>query len=735
MAKLAERLRPSLRDKRWEDYEELWLDAVEHEQAQIPDFVEAADEARAAGEGERVGVLLSLLAPQADRLATHVRMALLETLVRCLPREREHRTALVACYEQYYGEREGLEVFLRASNLKRTQDPDQAIRQFRRMIDFVPGCFVFHRSGWGVGEIREVSIIEQVAVIDFQGRSAHRVSVEAIPDICTLLAADDFKVLAWKQPERLREMAEQQPLELLKTVLRSAGRPLTLARLRDALAGSVIPSPDWSKWWTKQRAALKRDSEIAVGGEKMAEYFLREGEADPLAELEQRLRGVDLRTQLRLLREALADLPPQGQHRLEPLYKRLHQSLLHRDAEPAVLLEVLLFLHRHGSSPSELLVVSELLEQSGHPGALVNSLSRVEDQTEILDLLRQQDPAGWEKLRTMLLLGADDGPREYLLSLLRAEGRLHEVDALAREVVRLPRRAPLFYLWLARLRCNGTAREYAPCLEELPRADFFLRAVLLLNELGLRAQHEGEVGELELQLRRYRQRLANRPYTLLHQATENADPAIVRDLYQHIENCRGLSDTIRKRVLASILRAFPDLLSQKREVGRIDESVLYATSEAIQRKREELEYLRNEKLPQIYKLIGDAAAMGDLSENYEFTSAIEERENTNRRVLELQGQLDRASRIDISHAATDHMTLGSRAQLTNLDSAQTETYSLLGPWDGDPDHGVVSYLSPLGRALLDRRPGEEFTVSLPTGAARYRLDRITVHSETDTAVR
>ena len=174
-----------------------------------------------------------------------------------------------------------------------------------------------------------------------------------------------------------------------------------------------------------------------------------------------------------------------------------------------------------------------------------------------------------------------------------------------------------------------------------------------------------------------------------------------------------------------ILRKHPNVLASTGvKTATVDDSVIYSTQKGIDWLSRELEEIRNEKLPEIYKAIGDAAALGDLSENAEFTSAIEERENLNRRVLDLQSQLDRTQVIDLSEASTDVVGIGSRVRLTNLDDKTKVSYDLLGPWDGSPEDGVLSYQSPLGQALLRRNSGEEIEVDLPGGQANYRIEGI-----------
>lgn len=729
MSDLVARLKSALQDRRWEDYEEAWLDAIEGNRGTLSEYLSAARMTIDAGEGERAGTMLSLLTPQAAQMTLDQQERLFEMLCACQPKDREHRKSLLAVYESKYSSRPGYEVFLRAANVKRATEPAEAIQQFKNMILFTPGSFVYHRSGWGVGEILEVRQLEATAIIDFEGKRGHRVSVSAIPDICQILEPEDHRVLAWKDPARLQEIAEKDPVSLVKTILRNSDRPVPTSRIRDALTTAAVPTKDWAKWWTKCKALLKQDPEVGIAGDKAAEYFIREGKADPVDELAVRLKGTDMKTRLKLLREATEDFPVDEHPKLHTFFERLNEGLKHRDGDPAILLEALLFLHRHGFEAEELPSVSALLEESGHPGDLINGLSRFEDQKEIIDLLREQGSEGWDKLHFELILGSDDTPREYLLSLLPDDVRVQEVDALARDVNSLPKRAPLFFLWVTQLISRGEF-DLIPSLKGMSAPDFFLRSVLLLDDVAARAQHEPTV-ELDLILRRFRQRVSTRPYTLMQRATAHATSRMLREIYHQVEMCRGFSDTIRKHMLAAILRKQPELLSsQRKATAAIDDSVVYATPEAVVRKRKELEYLRNEKLPEIFKMIGDAAAMGDLSENYEFSSAIEERENCNRRIMELQKQLDRVVPINIAEAATNHVSLGSRAELTNLGTGEPEVYSLLGPWDGDPEHGVVSYQSPLGLALMDRAAGDEFEVELPTGNARYRVESISVHTPT-----
>lgn len=729
MSTLGQLLGAAMAENRWEDYDEVWLDFIEDDRGTFAEFLEAGRKAIDAGQGQRAGLPLSLLIPQSETLSTTERREFFEVLVRCLPKERDHRNTLFALYEEEFANVPGIKVFLEAIDIKHAEDPAPAIELFHRMIRFRPGTFVFHRSGWGVGEIKELLSFEGAAIIDFQEKVGHRVAVSAIPDICELLPDDHLQVLAWREPERLREMAQskEQSLELVKMALRTQDKPMGLSRIRELLAGSIVPTSEWSKWWSRQRNAIKRDPQVGIGGEKTPTFFLLEGTEDMETELRRRMRKKDIKGKLRLLREAISETSASEQHLLDPFFELIVTDLERDIGSPGEQLEALLFLRRHRPTISDQLPSAmSIVEEADSPIDAVNMMMRVEDQQEVIGDLRAAAGDGWKDLHIELLLGADDGPRNILVNMLKDDGRLAELDHWAREINRVSRKAPFFFLWLNRLAARKDL-DNVPAIDGIPPIDFLRRTIGLLNEISLKAEHEGTAAQL-LFVKRGRAHIGNKPFTVVDQCTDDVSLSEVREIYEQIDFSRALSGTIRERLLAFLLRKFPTLLSSEQpKVAGPDDSVIYATDEAIQRKRRELEEIRNEKLPAIEKAIAEAAAMGDLSENYEFVSAKEERENLNRRAIELMGQLDGVQRIDPSQAATDHVSLGSRVAVRNLKTNGEETYSVLGPWDGDPEHGVVSYRSPLGKALLDKKPGDEVDVELPEGSAKYAVLEITRH--------
>jgi transcription elongation GreA/GreB family factor len=130
------------------------------------------------------------------------------------------------------------------------------------------------------------------------------------------------------------------------------------------------------------------------------------------------------------------------------------------------------------------------------------------------------------------------------------------------------------------------------------------------------------------------------------------------------------------------------------------------------------------KIPANSKEIAIARSYGDLRENHEYKAAKEMQKVLMRRKDELENQLARSRGSDFSNAKTDAVSMGTIVETTNLETSQRESFTILGAWDSDPDKGIISYLSPVGAALLNHKTGDEVEFELHGAKHRHRIEKI-----------
>ena len=131
--------------------------------------------------------------------------------------------------------------------------------------------------------------------------------------------------------------------------------------------------------------------------------------------------------------------------------------------------------------------------------------------------------------------------------------------------------------------------------------------------------------------------------------------------------------------------------------------------------QEELEYLVNVKVEENKKEISTARSFGDLSENSEYDAAKEEQGKIHARIAELREMIAHAKVLDESQIDESKISVGSIVVLYNVERGREFKYHIVGSYETDPVNGKISDDSPIGRALIGARAGDEVVVA---GTAR-----------------
>jgi transcription elongation factor GreA len=127
--------------------------------------------------------------------------------------------------------------------------------------------------------------------------------------------------------------------------------------------------------------------------------------------------------------------------------------------------------------------------------------------------------------------------------------------------------------------------------------------------------------------------------------------------------------------------------------------------------------------PLIVDAIEEARAHGDLSENAEYHAAKERQGQVEATIADLEDKLSRAQVIDPSTLSGDKVVFGATVTLLDEDD-QPVRYQIVGQAEADARHGMISYSSPLGRALIGRHVGDEVEVTVPSGDKFYLVKKI-----------
>ncbi|MFO1511315.1 MAG: GreA/GreB family elongation factor [Verrucomicrobiota bacterium] len=586
-------------------------------------------------------------------------------------------------------------------------------RQIESLVLLTTSGFCMHRS-WGFGRIKTVDTVFARFTIDFPGKAGHTMDLSFAADLLKPIAKNHILARKAADLDGLRQMAALNHLDLIKLVLNSYGGKATIDQIQQVLVPDVIRD-DWKKWWETARHEMKKDGHFVVPVKKTEAIVYTAQETS----LQDRLLGdfraaKGLKARLAVATEvarSAADLTNKESAAKEVIATLNADIPSHTRTQTAVALEAIFaredLVAATGVSPTPGEVTAEQVwHQDGVKfGAIMEAMPSAKHR-RTLESFKAAQPERWSEFLRGALNNVSAKLCKEFAGLLAQSGKLNELkETLARLISQHAANSELL-LWFAKERSDEFADILGP---EVFRAMLTAMERDQFNEKRSNRLREFMLDDQEL----------------IADLTATADLEVIKDLTRALQLSPVFDDMDKRSLLARIVKRHPSVQSLvSGDQTTKQESVLHVSWESLERRKAEYTELVQKKVPANSKEIALARSYGDLRENHEYKAAKEMQKVLMRRKEELEAQLTRARGTDFSNARTDVVSIGTVVQATDLDSNTTESFTVLGAWDFDVDKGIISYLTPVGQALLNRKVGDEVEAEVGGARHRHRIEKI-----------
>jgi transcription elongation GreA/GreB family factor len=581
-------------------------------------------------------------------------------------------------------------------------------RHIGPLVTLAENRYCRHRS-WGFGQIREVDTALGRFVIDFVGKPGHSMDLAFAAESLTPLGPDHILVRKATDLAAVKQMAALHHLDLIKLVLQSFNGRATVDQIQQVLVPDVIAA-DWKKWWEAAKREMKRDGHFLVPAKK-AEPVIYQAEETNLRDrlLGEFRKARGLKARLLVVAEtlaSLADLPDKAAVVREMVEHLNPEIASHQRTQPALALEAI-FLRDDlrvaaGLPPSEGEVTEQAVWSQAESAGKVLELVTASKHRRALASFKAAHPDTWQDVVLGFLNSVSAKLCGECANLLIESGQRDRFRAFLSRAIAQHSASSELLLWLARSRSD----EYADILgPEVFRA--------MLSAIERDEKKAGKLRDFIMD-----------DSELLVELIESADIEVIKDLTRALQLSPSFDDMDKRSLLARIIKHFPAIQSLVSGESARQDNTLVVSWESLERRKREYDELVQKKIPANSRDIAIARSYGDLSENHEYKAAKEMHGVLMRRKGELERDLARARGSDLLNPRTDVVSIGTRVTVTELGKQHTESLTLLGAWDFDPERHVVSYLSPIGQALLNRKVGDEIELDLEGHISRYRIETI-----------
>ncbi|MDF1702651.1 MAG: GreA/GreB family elongation factor [Planctomycetota bacterium] len=690
--------------------ERIWFELLEANPQDPSPFLELADlQSRQTGGKRLAGSLLGLLV---DDLKSKERwqplLPVLAKLATISPDEGSLRSDAVEAAQKAAPERTDLDHLLDQSGVQGggTASLADQIRMLERLLEIEPDAWVFHKSGWGVGQIVEYDADRGKCVIDFRTRPGHEMAIEAAARLLDRLAADDIRVQAMADPKALRKRAKAEPLEMVRQVLARYNNRCPLRNVREALVPDAVATSTWSTWWkeAKKHALLDPRFDVGPGRDPRIEFH-DIAQADFQAQVDRALKS-----------EATA---VGRQKAVMELFKVVGSN----DEAKVALREAVekeLNLTRRAADRVGWVIARGTITGENFNEELASALLEAEDPVAIVSSI-EDDKTRVEASRALVKAG-EEGPDKLMNVIMRDDaagarvagetfsglGRPELFEELLDKIEARPAQLPNLYAWYCRglVRDRWISREYDP-------AALMLRVLKVMDAVEFRQRKGSDDKDADVRdkaaVQRLVELLTEKNCALAVAASKSADEDQARHMIKMLGQNRALKGRSLERLQDSILRDHPGALKDATEEEIATQ--IYMTADGIQRWRADFDRITNDEMPANAKEIARAREFGDLSENAEYHAAREKQSLLQAKANELKASLARAVVIRPEIIRTDAVSVGSRVRLKDAGGEEI-TYTLFGPPDADVAQGIINYQTPLGQALMGRATGESVRLEI-----------------------
>ena len=649
-----------------------------------------------------------------DNQKWDIAIDILKLILSCDEKDTWARKEIVECYKGKYAKHSQLEEYIRVSNINQNwRNVFEAIADFEKHISFDVKNFVFHRS-WGVGKI--VKVDGDQLTINFGKKYGVRdMSLKMAIDALQPLKKDHIWVLkATTKKEDLAKKVKDDKTWTLKTIIKSFDNSCDIKRIKLELVPAILSAGEWTSWSNSARKILDSDPTFGVDPNDNSKYVVRD-------------RPITQEEKLANEFKAQKNFFP----RIDILMKFVNSD--ETDTNSELFSEMfgyfVGYLRSFSNVDEEIiaayLVVRRVVKDNPqlNPGItysfadLFNELEQ-KQKREVYEKLKDTKNTQLRRdylncIRELLPDWADIYVHlfpcvleESIITSLVSAGYSDKVKQLAEdcfENYRDNREAVLYF--------------FKECQDE----DWFKHSDISYEKQLITLIHILDLSYREIsnhyettENRKIVNRITALLFkndTLLNYALNQGKNTAER-LFTLVDDIQDLDAAVKMNGRNKILEKYPDIKFSETKEKVAAPKGLIVTSKMMEIKKKRLEEIVKVEIPANAKDIAEATAKGDLKENADYSAAKEKQKELGKEASKLEDEIAKATIFNPATVTTTRVSFGTVVTLKNESTGKQEKYTILGPWESDPDNDIISYMSPLGTALQGLTEGAKKTFKI-----------------------
>jgi len=654
---------------------------------------------------------------------------LLKKILEYTPDDTHARRELINFYGYKYKDHSQFEQFMKLSRLANFKVPVKlAIQDFEKNIVFDKDNYVFHNS-WKVGRIIELD--SERIIIKFRDKPEHAMSIQMALQSLTPVSKDHIYVMDFDDPETLKSLFEEDFISFFEVLIKSYSGRISLADIKREIVPKYLEEKNWSKWWSRARTMIKKDSRYGISDKKKDMFVIRD---KPLTFADELLgnftKSGSFAEKLDIAIEFINNIDRTEGESVVGYFIDYFSEEAKGDSPTRQLLSFFLLDDMSRYSESSKLKLDPIRErvigfirQSQDLSIISMKISSYDYKKNFVNLI-EKTREDWPGIISGFLFETPVRIHKYILnSLIRAHA-YNVINGFIDRVITGAKQYPEIFIWVSRNIFNKTwDYDWLDYSRETLAVTYFR----LMNELKKIELEGNRLKNLAIEV------LFANEATVIREICTQFDKEFLGRIFDLFRSISYIEQSQSDRLLSIIREKYPEFQAPQATADlewKVDVEKHYVSKGGYEKMKAELDRLVNAEMVKVTRelsLVSDASA--DQRENVEYNALLEKQSILELSISKLDNEIKKAVVLDDSVIATDAVNIGTRVVLEDISNGGLQTYTILGPWDADFEKTILSYRSPIAGAILGHRQGEEVDVRIEDDIRKYRIKSITKYSQ------
>ena len=626
-----------------------------------------------------------------------------------LERKEDDRDTLIKLWREKYKDNPRLEFCLNNTGIMgEYMDINVAIENFEKQIQFVEGAFVYHDT-WKLGRINKIDMDEMI--IQFAGKGLHTMNTKMAYNSLKVLPKRHIWVLKAAVPkDKLAEkFLEKDNVEWgLRILMESYNNKASLKQMKAEIVPSILDDKQWSVWLASAKKELSTNPYFGISESSPDVYTLR---STPITFEEKEFSlfkaAKDIWEKIRIMKDFLSQSGEVDSEEFSSIVRYFVSKAQFLDPRGEALVSFLVLdnlVNKKGLSiEAETKSFSEYYKVIPDVEKFFQGIQDTEVKRSFIENLKDNDEK-WQDIVISLYPYYTCSFMERMISEGPKKNAIYKILASSIENYK---EDPDFFLYLEK---TFAPKEWAKA--KVTSDDLLKTRINLLAHVNRRIANSNDVADNKKRQKQLTSTLFGKD-NLISTYLKSADASQAQMIYSMLKGIPDIEND-RLSVKSQIANLFPNdweaIIGENPTKAIEKKSIipkgLLCTKAMLESKSQELEYLMNVEIPANSKDIGAARELGDLRENSEYQYAKDKQKFLNRRMNELTDEVSKAQVILPENVDTTMVSFGTTVVIADNKAGKDVTYTILGPWESDPNRNILNFKSPLGQAIYNMEQDE-----------------------------